>query len=138
MGESACYAHLLDENGRVPDPPRIRTERVYEVDAARSEERVLVDRLWPRGIRKESLKLTAWAKDLAPSHELRRWFHAHPSSWDDFASRYRAELTQHRAELDELAGLARRRPVVLLYAARDREHNQALLLKEMLERLIAA
>lgn len=138
MGDSACYAHLLAEDGRMPEPPRIRTERVYDVDARRSERRVLVDRLWPRGVRKDALNLDLWAKDLAPSHELRRWFHAHPEKWNEFASRYRAEVAQHPDELRGLATIARRHPVVLLYAGRDRQHNQAVLLKQIVEELIAA
>lgn len=133
MGDSACYAHLLDEDGRMPEPVRVRTARVYDVTDRDGEARVLVDRLWPRGVRKETLKLDRWAKDVAPSNELRRWSHAHRGRWDEFVARYRRELADRREEIDALAAEARRRPLVLLYAGRDREHNQAVVLKEVVE-----
>lgn len=134
MGEAPCFAHLLDDQGEIPDPPRIRIERVYDAeDEQDGEARVLVDRIWPRGRGKESLKLDRWAKDVAPSDALRRWFGHDPKRWDDFRYRYRVELAGRAAALRELAELARNRPLVLLYGARDKERNHAVVLKDVLE-----
>lgn len=134
MGEAPCFAHLLDDRGQIPDPLRIRTERVYDRKHAEDREaRVLVDRVWPRGLSKESLKLDRWAKELAPSEALRRWFGHDPKKWQGFQFRYRTELAVKTGMLKELAALARDRPLVLLYGARDEKHNQAAVLKEVLE-----
>ena len=85
MGEAPCFAHLLDDRGEIPDPPRIRIERIYDLDDKKNgEARVLVDRVWPRGLPKDSLKLDRWAKDVAPSDALRRWFGHDPKKWNDF------------------------------------------------------
>jgi uncharacterized protein YeaO (DUF488 family) len=134
MGESPCFAHLLDEEGRMPEPTVIRLRRVYEgvVDDPR-EARVLVDRVWPRGVPKNSLALTSWARELAPSNELRRWFGHDPARWPEFKTRYRRELAAKEPGLVDLARTARSRPLTLLYSARDSEHNQAVVLKEVLE-----
>ena len=134
MGEAPCFAHFLDEKGDMPDQPRIRVQRVYDSTPTLAREaRVLVDRIWPRGVGKASLNLDRWAKDLAPSTELRRWFAHDPTKWPGFQSRYRAELAEKTPALKELAEMARDRPVVLLYGARDDEHNQAVVIKEVLE-----
>ncbi|HET7338091.1 MAG TPA: DUF488 family protein [Candidatus Dormibacteraeota bacterium] len=134
MGEAPCFAHLLDDRGEIPDAPRIRIERVYDLaDKDHGEARVLVDRVWPRGIRKDSLNLDRWVKDIAPSQTLRRWFAHDPKKWSDFQYRYRIELAGKAAALRELAQIARDRPLVLLYSARDKEHNQAVVLKDVLE-----
>jgi uncharacterized protein YeaO (DUF488 family) len=134
MGEPPCFAHLLDDDGRLPDPVRIGLRRVYEQAAGDPlEARVLVDRVWPRGVRKQDLGLTVWARELAPSAELRRWFGHDPERWAGFQDRYRAELDAKRGALLELARTARSRPLVLLYSASDRDHNQAVVLKEVLE-----
>lgn len=134
MGEAPCFAHFLDDEGRMPDPPAIRIQRVYEPSRPeRREWRVLVDRLWPRGVDRRSLTLDRWEKDLAPSDELRRWFGHDPKKWREFETRYRFELSQKTDKLKELAELARERPLVLLYGARDTEHNQAVVLKDVLE-----
>lgn len=118
----------------MPEPPTIRIRRVSDSDRPhRGEIRVLVDRLWPRGVRKDSLKVDRWAKDLAPSTELRRWFGHEPQKWREFESRYRFELAERTAELKELAELARHGTLVLLYSARDEKRNQAVVLKEVLE-----
>lgn len=118
----------------MPEGPRIRTQRVYEAEPKHGREtRILVDRVWPRGVAKDSLKLDRWARDLAPSNALRRWFAHDPRKWPDFQSRYRFELAAKTEGLKELAELAREHPLVLLYSARDREHNQAIVLKEVLE-----
>ncbi len=134
MGEAPCFAHLLDAEGRMPEPPTIRIERVYDAASGGGGAwRILVDRLWPRGIRKDGLKLDRWEKDLGPSDRLRRWFAHDPKKWPEFEKRYRFELAEKTATLKELAELARQRPLVLLYSARDTEHNQAVVLKEVLE-----
>lgn len=118
----------------MPEPPRIQIRRVFDSGRTdRDEIRVLVDRLWPRGVRKDSLKINRWAKDLAPSTELRRWFSHDPEKWREFESRYRFELAEKTAELKALAELARHAELVLLYSARDEKHNQAVVLKEVLE-----
>lgn len=138
MGEPPCYAHLLDEEGHLPDPPEIRIQRVYDVDRPTIGKRILVDRVWPRGLTKESLHLDAWERDLGPSNDLRKWFGHDPARWAEFRKRYRAELAQRdqATRLDELARIARQGPITLLYGARDEEHNQAVVLQEVLaERL---
>ncbi len=97
--------------------------------------RVLVDRLWPRGIRKESLAPDLWLRDLGPSDNLRRWFGHRPERWDEFRRRYRVELAQEPRQrlLDRLEALAREGPLSLLYSARDEQHNQAVVIREVLE-----
>lgn len=133
MGEAPCFAHFLDDEGRMPEPPTIKVRRVYDRPAGEHESRVLVDRLWPRGVSKETLRLDRWARDLAPSTSLRQWFGHDPRRWGEFQVRYKQELAEKTSELKELAQLARERPLVLLFAARDREHNQAAVLKDVLE-----
>lgn len=102
--------------------------------------RVLVDRLWPRGISRAAARLDEWRKELAPSDALRRWFGHDPARWPEFRSRYRKELEtpEAQAALRELASLARRGTVTLVYAARDTEHNNAVVLQERLAELDAA
>ena len=134
MGEAPCFAHLLDEHGNMPQGPNILIRRVYDDDANRTGEiRVLVDRVWPRGVARERLPIDLWAKDLAPSTELRRWFGHDPGKWTAFQSRYRQELAEKQPLLREVAALAREGSLVLLYGARDRKHNQAVVLKDVLE-----
>jgi uncharacterized protein YeaO (DUF488 family) len=111
----------------------VRTKRIYEAPSRADGYRVLVDRLWPRGVSKESAHIAAWAKELAPSTALRRWFGHAPRKWSEFSRRYRAELKACPIELDGLRAHARRRTVTLLYAAKDPEHNHALVLKAVLE-----
>ncbi len=94
---------------------------------------MLVDRLWPRGINRESARIDDWLKDVAPSTELRKWFSHEPSKWEEFRRRYKEELKGKEAILADLRALGRRGIVTLLYAARDEEHNQAVALKEFLE-----
>lgn len=114
----------------------IRLQRVYERNVRLPGKRVLVDRVWPRGLKKEDLRLDLWAKDLAPSTALRKWFGHDPARWPEFRRRYRAELRapDKRAELEQLRAMARRGPVILLYGAADQEHNQAVVLAELLTR----
>jgi uncharacterized protein YeaO (DUF488 family) len=111
----------------------IRLKRAYEEPAPADGVRVLVERLWPRGLSKERAAVDLWLKEAAPSPELRRWFHHDPSLWEEFRRRYRAELRQKEAVIEELRRLAAGKTVTFIYAARDAEHNSALVLKEYLE-----
>ncbi|MFQ5848592.1 MAG: DUF488 domain-containing protein [Candidatus Methylomirabilales bacterium] len=111
----------------------IRIKRVYEPPDPSDGFRVLVDRLWPRGLAKEKARIDKWQKDLAPSDALRRWFGHDPRKWEEFKRRYRQELGRKTEELKELAGHARHGTVTLLYAARDEDHNNAVALKELVE-----
>lgn len=113
-------------------PADIRVKRVYEPPQAADGARVLVDRLWPRGLRKEAAALTGWHKDVAPSLTLRRWFGHDPARWQAFRARYRAELDANAAALAPLRELARAGPLTLLYGARDGTHNHAIVLAEYL------
>lgn len=114
----------------------IAVKRVYEKPSEKDGTRVLVDRLWPRGLTKKGAALDAWLKELAPSNELRIWAHGHPEAWQMFRKRYLKELAQPsaNAELEELYRLAgQRKRLTLLYAFKNKEHNNAVVLKELLE-----
>jgi uncharacterized protein YeaO (DUF488 family) len=114
----------------------IAVKRIYEKPSEKDGTRVLVDRLWPRGLTKKEAALDAWLKELAPSNELRTWAHAHPEAWQMFRKRYLKELAQPLAteELQELYRLAgQRKRLTLLYAFKNEEHNNAVVLKELLE-----
>lgn len=113
----------------------IAVKRVYEPAAPEDGLRVLVDRLWPRGLSKEAAAVALWEKDAAPSDELRKWFHADPSQWAEFRRRYLAELREQRDRLRELAERAAGETVTLLFASKDAEHNNAVVLAEYLRRL---
>jgi uncharacterized protein YeaO (DUF488 family) len=114
----------------------VKIKRVYEAPEESDGERILVDRIWPRGLTRESARLSRWARDLAPSTELRKWFGHDPERWTDFRAMYARELddSAKRALIGELARDARHATVTLLYAARDTEHNNAVLLKESIEK----
>lgn len=112
----------------------ITIKRAYEPPGANDGKRFLVERLWPRGVKKEDLDLDAWLKDVSPSPELRKWFSHDPSKWTEFKRRYRAELDANPDAWKPILDAARRGRVTLVYAARDEEHNSALLLKEYLDR----
>ena len=96
--------------------------------------RVLVDRVWPRGVSKSEAAIDRWLKDVAPSTELRQWFGHEPSRWTEFRRRYLAELRGSAELLDELRATARKGPLTLVYSARDERHNQAVVLREHLMR----
>ena len=113
--------------------PVVRIKRIYEAPARTDGLRVLVDRVWPRGITKKAAALDLWVKEVAPSTELRKWFNHDPQRWMDFRLRYRRELRKHRKELEELRAQAAKRRVTLLFGARDTEHNQAVVLREALQ-----
>ena len=111
----------------------IRIKRAYDPPAKQDGARFLVDRLWPRGIKKEVLRLAAWYKEVAPSNELRRWFGHDPDKWKEFQHRYRAELTAHATAWQPLLDAAKQGDVTLLYSAHDTELNNAQVLKTYLE-----
>ncbi|MCC6223326.1 MAG: DUF488 family protein [Thermoleophilia bacterium] len=110
----------------------VRLKRAYEPADAADGYRVLIDRLWPRGVRREEARLDEWARELAPSAELRRWFGHDPARFDEFRRRYRVELAAHADKVRELRARARRGTLTLVYAARDTEHNDAVVLAELL------
>ena len=112
----------------------VRLKRAYEPPAASDGYRVLVDRLWPRGVRREEARLDEWARELAPSAELRRWFGHDPERFEEFRRRYTDELAGQEEKLRELRRRAREGALTLVYSARDVEHNDAVVLTEILRR----
>jgi uncharacterized protein YeaO (DUF488 family) len=114
----------------------IRLKRAYEPPAAADGYRVLVERLWPRGVSKARLRLDEWAKDVAPSPQLRRWFGHDPSRWPEFRRRYFEELREAEQTCRPLLSRARRGRVTFVYAARDEARNGAIALKQFLDRRI--
>jgi len=113
----------------------IRLKRVYDKPAKADGRRVLVDRIWPRGLKKKEARVDEWLKELAPGTGLRKWFGHDPVRWNEFKKRYSAELDDQRERVKQLAGEASKRTVTLLFAAKDTEHNNAVALKEHLKRL---
>lgn len=120
----------------VPDDPgeRIRIKRVYRAARVSDGKRILVDRLWPRGVTKDRARLFAWLKAIAPSDDLRLWYHANSERWGEFGVRYRAELAARDDLVRKLAEYARDGVVTLLYASKDEEHNNAVVLQDHLRR----
>ncbi len=116
---------------RIP-ASHIVLKRAYEPAAADDGSRVLVDRLWPRGVAKADAKLDAWMKEIAPSTELRKWFGHDPARWEEFRKRYRDELDAHGDLIAELRSLARKGRLTLVYSAHDEAHNDAVVLRERL------
>lgn len=110
----------------------IRIKRTYEPLAHADGRRILVERLWPRGMKKEALKADAWLKDVAPSTQLRQWFGHRPERWKEFRRRYEKELTGNREAWAPILDVSRRGPVTLLYSAHDPEHNSAVVLRQFL------
>jgi uncharacterized protein YeaO (DUF488 family) len=110
----------------------ITLARVYDPETAGERPRFLVERLWPRGVRRADLRLDDWLKEVAPSSELRRWFGHEPEKWDEFRQRYFAELDAHPQALQRLRDAAAAGDVTLLYSSRDAEHNNAVALREYL------
>ena len=111
----------------------IAIKRVYEAPAEGDGYRVLIDRLWPRGLKKEAVSMDVWARELAPSTVLRKWFGHDPALWDEFRHRYTAELAASASVWQALARRSTQEPVTLLYGARDEEHNDAVALKALME-----
>lgn len=108
----------------------VRIKRAYEPPASDDGARVLVDRIWPRGVTKEAAALMLWLKDIAPTTSLRKWFGHDPARWTEFQRRYHAELNQNRAAVEQLADLAKAGRVTLVYGAHDTMHNHALALAD--------
>lgn len=110
----------------------IRLKRAYDRPVAGDGKRVLIDRLWPRGVKKADAAIDDWMKELAPSTALRKWFGHDPSRWNEFRRRYLKELQQHSEELDRLRTLAQQGPITLVFSARDEAHNDAVVLRDLL------
>jgi uncharacterized protein YeaO (DUF488 family) len=135
MGKRHAVHSLPNAGKHGPATRRmVRLKRVYEPADTADGFRVLVDRLWPRGLRKDKARIDLWLKEIAPSTELRRWFDHDPTRWAEFQKKYRAEL-RHRADLlRTIEDALREGPVTLLFAARDVDHNEAIVLKDWIER----
>jgi uncharacterized protein YeaO (DUF488 family) len=112
--------------------PAVNIKRIYDPPSPGDGTRILVDRLWPRGIKKDVAGIDEWMKEIAPSDELRKWFGHEPTKWEEFRKRYKAELRGKKDMLDRIRSLAAKGKVTLLFAAKDAEHNNAVVLKEVL------
>ena len=110
----------------------VKLKRAYEDPAASDGTRILIDRLWPRGIKKVDAAIDQWAKDLAPSTALRKWFGHEPARWQGFRDRYAEEVHEHREQMGKLRAMARRGRVTLVYSAHDETHNDAVALRGFL------
>ena len=110
----------------------IQLKRVYEEPAKSDGTRILVDRLWPRGLTKEKAHIDLWLKEVAPTDDLRKWFGHDPARWPEFRARYRAELKHNHEQLTLLRQALNKGPATLVYGAKDEEHNQAVVLHELL------
>ncbi len=114
--------------------PKIRLKRAYDQATSDDGVRILVERLWPRGLTKERALIDLWNKEVAPSPELRKWFNHDFARWDEFKSRYRAELDASKDVVDDLRHKCRTETVTFVYAARDEKHNSAVILRDYLEK----
>jgi uncharacterized protein YeaO (DUF488 family) len=112
----------------------IRVKRVYDKPDKTDGQRVLVDRVWPRGLTKEEARIDQWLKEIAPTTALRKWFGHDPARWTEFKKRYAKELNDRPEKIEQLAREARKRTVTLLFGAQDIEHNNAVALKEYIEK----
>lgn len=112
----------------------IKLKRIYEKPSRGDGYRVLVDRIWPRGISKEAAKIDAWHKEIAPSNDLRKWFGHEPEKWKEFKARYFAELKDRSEAVEELVSIVKKRSVTFVYAAKDEQMNNAAALKEYIEK----
>jgi uncharacterized protein YeaO (DUF488 family) len=115
---------------------KVQLKRIYDHADQQDGTRFLVERLWPRGVAKAALADAGWLREVAPSPELRKWFHHDPQRWGEFRRRYFAELKQHREDLSPIIAAAHNGPVTLLYSSHDTEHNNAVALREFLEHLL--
>ena len=113
---------------------RCRLKRIYDAPQREDGFRVLVDRVWPRGMKKADAKIDLWQKDIAPSTALRKWFNHEPEKWDRFRKRYLDELKNNHGLIEDIISRAGDGPLTLLFSARDTEHNQAVVIKEYIER----
>ncbi len=107
-------------------------KRIYDKAEIIDGKRILVDRLWPRGVKRSTANLDLWLKEVAPSNELRKWFNHEPEKWEEFKKRYKKELEENRS-LDQLLSIVKESDVTLVYAAKDMEHNDAVVLKDVIE-----
>ena len=124
----------MPERPPIPDTAaeRIRIKRIYRAARVSDGKRILIDRLWPRGVAKDRARLAEWVKEIAPSDDLRQWFHDNLDQWDGFRTRYEAELDEHDNLVRDLAGYAQDDIVTLLYASQDEDHNNAVVLRDYL------
>jgi len=113
--------------------PAIQIKRIYTAAARSDGTRILIDRLWPRGIKKETAHITEWAKDIAPSTELREWYGHDPDRWPEFKKKYKAELKQNEAATAFIEKYQQEKLLTLIYATKDEEHTHAIVLKEWLD-----
>lgn len=116
---------------RIP-AANVKLKRAYESPAAADGTRVLIDRLWPRGISKKKAALDQWMRDIAPSNQLRKWFGHDPARWNEFRRRYAAEVHKNPHLLEQLRSVARDGPITLVYSARDEAHNDAIVLRDLI------
>jgi uncharacterized protein YeaO (DUF488 family) len=116
---------------RIP-AANVKLKRAYESPAAADGTRVLIDRLWPRGISKKKAALDQWMRDIAPSNQLRKWFGHDPARWNEFRRRYAAEVHKNSHLLEQLRSVARDGPITLIYSARDEAHNDAIVLRDLI------
>jgi uncharacterized protein YeaO (DUF488 family) len=131
-GTSTSYVAAVTIPGMSASAPEVRCKRVYDPAEPGDGYRLLIDHVWPRGVSRERAKLDEWARELAPSDELRKWFDHVAERFEEFRSRYRDELNDQRERVEELRRRARKGPLTIVYAARDREHNNAIVLAELL------
>ena len=110
----------------------VKLKRAYEQPESEDGVRLLVDRLWPRGVKKEDGAIDKWMKELAPSTELRKWFGHDPDRWEEFRERYAKEVNEHPDQLKQLRALARKGAITLVYSAHDEEHNNAVALRDII------
>ena len=118
--------------------PVIKVKRIYQAADQKDGFRILVDRIWPRGLTKEAARIDLWLKDLAPSTPLRKWFGHDPALWDEFRKRYFAELDQTPGPVEQILSKAKKKQVTLLFGAKDEEHNNAVALKQYLDKAQSA
>jgi uncharacterized protein YeaO (DUF488 family) len=111
---------------------KLKIKRIYEAPTEEDGTRILVDRLWPRGLTKEKAHIDLWLKDIAPSTELRKWFAHDPAKWSEFKIRYHAELKRNSEQIAHLKEAMAKGPVTLLYGAKDEKHNEAVILQKLL------
>jgi uncharacterized protein YeaO (DUF488 family) len=119
-------------HGKKITASNVKLKRAYERPAAGDGTRILIDRLWPRGVKKVNAAIDQWAKDIAPSTALRKWFDHDPARWQEFRSRYAVEVYEHPEQLKRLRALARQGPITLVFSAHDEVHNDAVALRDFL------
>jgi len=110
----------------------VKLKRAYEPPTVDDGTRILIDRLWPRGVKKANAAIDEWMKEIAPSTELRKWFGHDPERWPEFQRRYKSEIQQHHVQLERLRALARQGRITLVFSAHDEAHNDAVVLKDLL------